>query len=58
MNQVQVVALPQDAVLEASAEALQVSVVDVEDVALHDSGSNELASFKNGSSLEVDSRSS
>ncbi len=37
LHEVEVVALAQDAVLEAPAEALQVAVVDVEEVALHDS---------------------
>jgi len=41
LHQVQVVGLLEDAVLEAPAEALQIAVVDVEHVALHDEGDGE-----------------
>lgn len=38
LDQVEVVCLLHDAVLEAAAEALQVAIVDVEYVPLHDAG--------------------
>ena len=38
LDQVEIVGLPQDPVLEAPAESLQVPVVNVEHVALHGRG--------------------
>ena len=38
LDQVEIVGLPQDSVLEAPAESLQVPVVNVEHVALHGRG--------------------
>ena len=35
LDQVEVISLPEDAVLEASTETLQIAVVNVEDVTLH-----------------------
>jgi hypothetical protein len=35
LHQVEVISLPEDAVLEASTETLQIAVVNVEDVTLH-----------------------
>jgi hypothetical protein len=35
LDQVEVISLPEDAVLEASTETLEIAVVNVEDVTLH-----------------------